>query len=405
MPGPRVRRVSANERLDVVYCEGWDPEEREVVGLLSAATARARHRGGAQYAVVLRSPGAEHPSVLLECAWADQFVRAWGFDETGRRTWELTYLVRADGLLHVRRMAEWQYTEAAQPEFDEEQAHHAEWEFDSSGKGTETLRPQGNRGPTQVRLKAVEATEPIPVPEFGDWAALVDLAPEIELHVAADPEEETEEEPPWRPPGPLRPRHLAELVRAGSRFRWADTERVVEIVEAGELRLPSGRVVVKDPGYGTGGGLKPLLATVPPGKYPVRLSVLRHEQRAAVAAARLVITDSPVVSWEMARRADQDPRELGDGEYFGFGVDSGQACFIDADNGAVLDHLSSVSFEPTFDMEHAMEVGDPGSAANVVLFWSGQGDGAYPTWIGRDAGGDPACFLIDFLLVHNAELV
>jgi len=40
-----------------------------------------------------------------------------------------------------------------------------------------------------------------------------------------------------------------------------------------------------------------------------------------------------VVAWELALRAGQDPRLLGDGEFYGFGVDAGMACLVAAATG------------------------------------------------------------------------
>jgi len=39
----------------------------------------------------------------------------------------------------------------------------------------------------------------------------------------------------------------------------------------------------------------------------------------------------------------------------------------------------------------------------VVAWASGWGDGAYPTWIGRDSSGEIACFVADMLLFPPAE--
>jgi hypothetical protein len=40
---------------------------------------------------------------------------------------------------------------------------------------------------------------------------------------------------------------------------------------------------------------------------------------------------------------------------------------------------------------------------NAVLFNCGLGDGTYPTWIGRTAAGDPACFIADLELLSHSS--
>jgi hypothetical protein len=38
-----------------------------------------------------------------------------------------------------------------------------------------------------------------------------------------------------------------------------------------------------------------------------------------------------------------------------------------------------------------------------VVFSSGGGDGYYPTWVGRTADGEVACFLTDFFVLEDDE--
>jgi hypothetical protein len=127
-----------------------------------------------------------------------------------------------------------------------------------------------------------------------------------------------------------------------------------------------------------------------------------------VAAARLTVRDEPVASWELALRPDQDPRLLGDGEFFGFGVDAGMGCFVDAEAAEALAGIVEETYEDAFEdllSDQAVEVSDPATGANLIAFPSGWGDGAYPTWIGRTTDGEVACFVADMLVLHGATML
>ena len=103
---------------------------------------------------------------------------------------------------------------------------------------------------------------------------------------------------------------------------------IIEVLHAGTLRMPSGRLVATDPGW-IDDRDQPFTVTVPPGEYPVRLSVARfadNPENKRVAAAKLVIRDEPAQSWEMALLPGQDPRTLMNREFYGFGVDAGMGC-------------------------------------------------------------------------------
>ncbi|KKJ95439.1 hypothetical protein LQ51_26830 [Micromonospora sp. HK10] len=167
----------------------------------------------------------------------------------------------------------------------------------------------------------------------------------------------------------------------------------LEVRHAGDLHLPSGRLIATDPAWLEHDAV-PYTVTVPPGSYPVTLSLARigaDPRHLRVAAARLAVTDRPVHGWEMALRPGQDPLDLGHDEFFGFGVDAGMACFVDADEA-----------ERRLDTWRTLGLGDEPylrvEDGGMVLWFSGWGDGAYPTWIGRDAAGEVVCFVADMLL-------
>jgi Protein of unknown function (DUF4241) len=221
------------------------------------------------------------------------------------------------------------------------------------------------------------------------------------------------------------------MFRPGTRYRWRDNRQaVIEVVDAGTLHLPTGRLAALDPSWGTSlprwirRGLpcpEPFTATVPPGHYPVTVSIARwdHSTDANLpaplqrgAAAKLIVRDEPVVAWELALQ----PRwmaTLRPDEIHGFGVDAGMGSFLDgaaledASAVAALAHLGTDSeWDNLVDEIRTRQVVnlvlDHTSGLNMVVFDCGMGDGAYPTWIGRTAAAAPACFVADLALLSHS---
>jgi Protein of unknown function (DUF4241) len=213
---------------------------------------------------------------------------------------------------------------------------------------------------------------------------------------------------PGHPPGLLRPVQLDLLFTAGTRF-VCDPENTViaEVLPAGMLRMPSGRLIAADPGW-IDFECQPFTEAVPPGEYPVLVSVVRwvDDLEERVAAAKLAIRSDPVVSWELALLPGQDPQTLPEGGYFGFAVDTARAGLFDA---VAVPALARIFADDTWDDtgfgwrvlvdmfgdKVTGEFSDPDSGANLIAFETGWGDGAYPTWIGRSASGDIACFVAE----------
>lgn len=207
----------------------------------------------------------------------------------------------------------------------------------------------------------------------------------------------------------------APLFAPGTSFSYEDgLTGTLSVADVGELALPTGRVVACDPFVYLGSGdVEPFTTEVAPGRYPVQAAVatLVHPGAAPgprphtrVAAVRLAVRDTAAVSWELALLPGQDPAELGEDEFFGYGVDAGTGCFYDAsadgafpgtedEEGAVWAAMERVGDGPGVFMAE----GEDGH--NLAGFTSGWGDGAYPTWIGRDAEGAVTCFVTDFLVV------
>jgi Protein of unknown function (DUF4241) len=227
---------------------------------------------------------------------------------------------------------------------------------------------------------------------------------------------------------------VARMFTAGERFAFPRGQvGTVSVTAPAELRLPSGRIVACDPftGLGPYGG-DPFTVAVPPGRYPVTASVVEiassdgsesEPERGAesesepesepelphlrVAAARLTILDEPVASWEQAVAPEQDLGSLGDDEFYGYGVDAGTGCFVDADAVEPLGGFESdtgtllAAFEAVDWAATVVTLADPGSGHNLVAFSSGWGDGAYPTWIGRTLTGEVACLVTEFFVIPD----
>ena len=79
---------------EVVYCEGWDAVSREAYAAMTEASAAARDRDGAQYAVLLLESG--RPVALIQVAWAAGHLGVCQFDEQARRIREFDFRVLDD---------------------------------------------------------------------------------------------------------------------------------------------------------------------------------------------------------------------------------------------------------------------------------------------------------------------
>ncbi|AYC38284.1 DUF4241 domain-containing protein [Streptomyces griseorubiginosus] len=219
---------------------------------------------------------------------------------------------------------------------------------------------------------------------------------------------------------PMSPRDYTWLFTPGSTFAYeSGLTGVIHVAGGGELDLPTGQVVASDPFVYLGSGdIAPFTVSVPPGRYRVEAAVAtlsRPDEPPAdrphlrVAAARLVIRTEPTTTWELALRPDQDPAELGDDEFYGYGVDAGTGCFYDAaaeeafpevqedeDEGPLWDAFENSDWSPGPHL-----VRSPSTGHTLVAFTSGWGDGFYPTWIGRSASGEVTCFLTDFFVAPD----
>ncbi|MFI7110273.1 DUF4241 domain-containing protein [Nonomuraea sp. NPDC050227] len=395
--------------VDVTYCEGWDPQARAAVAPISEPEARDRDASGEQYAVLLSVQG--RPKALFQVDWDHGHLGLFLFDAYERRTKELEYRQLEPGRLHLMRYQEWRHTSGTDPEFPE----HG-WRF------TMTIAPDGRARRVLSNADGSSHTwESVPVEhrtvakaEFGAWTAYVDaqmlgLSGPITLAPAEDLVNGPASGmmPAWSATLPLRPRHLETLFIPGSRLASGEG-RVALITEpshAGWIHLPTGSMIAADPFLLD--DAVPFTVTVAPGDYAVLIASMRWEGtdwKGETPAVMVRILDKPTASWEPALLPGQDVRLLGAGEFFGFGVDAGMGCFLDASGreelGRLVEELEDEYNEMDL-MDSELRASETGT--NLIAYQSGLGDGSYPVWIGRDADGEVTAFVADMLILHDAD--
>ncbi|GAB3707409.1 DUF4241 domain-containing protein [Amycolatopsis oliviviridis] len=402
--------MSEGTSFGVICCEGWDPAARALVGRLTPETAGERDATGEQYAVALVRPGTESPSVLLEIAWRHHFARCWHVDEQGRRSASFEYRLLEDGTLFLVRVERWTYKAPDQEEFDKQTAGRVEMSFGPKGEGWMYQAPDGYAGGSSSGRAHKPLSElTMPKPAFGDWESLANSGP-LTLQVPATPETDSPlpaEKRPWRPSVPLRPKDMVEMFTAGTRFALSNDHGLVEVElrDAGKLRMPSGKLVASDPAF-LDADSDHFTVPAPPGEHRVELAVIRFVDEPAherVAAAKLVVADAPVAAWEVALWPGQNALFLGDGEFYGYGVDSGTGCFADA--AALPEEVDDDLMEKFAEVDPHVDITPEGAEGNIIAFATGWGDGSYPTWIGRAADGTPVCFVTDMLVLNGAQLL
>lgn len=239
----------------------------------------------------------------------------------------------------------------------------------------------------------------------------------------------SDEPAPRRAGRRLQPPDFAPMFQPGVRYRLngnSGSELVVEVDDAGDVNLTTGRLVGCDPFWvvpGDGADADtPYTVTVPPGRYPVAVSFARQDRpdpRSTLgsrlgAAARLTVRDEPAERWELAIRPGEDLAEAGPGGFYGIVVDTGTAAFLDDSALVSLRHYVDRLGQEGMDVIEADPISlaslngearnivlDDATGRNVVVFGCGMGDGTYPVWVGRNGSGDATCFIADLEILSR----
>jgi hypothetical protein len=198
----------------------------------------------------------------------------------------------------------------------------------------------------------------------------------------------------------------------------------MEVMDIGNVSLPSGKVVVRDPLAYLNAGEKPYFIEVPKGDFPVQIAVVKSEEWGdRYAVTRVRFTDKLPVVYREALIGHEDLEGVEDGDYFGFSVDAGLACITDAEVIPYFDKfLTEINVENIYDdyfagvfaqsfkdnPKNQRDLGDwinwtiPNTSYQIPMFASGFGDGAYPVYFAYDTNDEICGLYIQFIDIELA---
>lgn len=201
-------------------------------------------------------------------------------------------------------------------------------------------------------------------------------------------------------------------------------EQKMEVMEIGNVSLPSGKVIVRDPLVFLNAGEKPYFVQAPKGDFPVKIAVVKSEEWGnRYAAVKVEFTKEKPVLYREALIGIENLEDLNEGDYFGFMVDAGLGCITDAEVLPYFDKfLTEVNVENVYDdyfaeqfaqsykehPENQRELGDwinwkiPGTEYHIPMFASGFGDGGYPVYFAYDEKEEICGLYIQFIDIELA---
>lgn len=198
----------------------------------------------------------------------------------------------------------------------------------------------------------------------------------------------------------------------------------MEVMEIGNVSLPSGKVVVRDPLVSLNANQSPYFVQAPKGNFPVTIAVVKSEDwgdRYAVVKVEFA-KEKPIVYREALVGIEELEGVIED-DFFGFGVDAGLACITDSEvlpfvdkfvNETDVDNLYDDYFAELFiqsykdNPNNQRDAGDwinwkvPNTSYQISMFASGFGDGEYPVYFGYDANENICGLYIQFIDIELA---
>ena len=111
----------------------------------------------------------------------------------------------------------------------------------------------------------------------------------------------------------------------------------VDVLDIGAVHFPTGTIFACDPMVELEDTL-PFIQTIPAGTYPVKICVVPSEKYGdCYACVKVEVSGEKPVRYELGMTGKEDlDEELGEDEYFGFGVDAGMGCVADLQTQAAF---------------------------------------------------------------------
>jgi hypothetical protein len=201
-------------------------------------------------------------------------------------------------------------------------------------------------------------------------------------------------------------------------------EQKLEVMEIGNVSLPSGKVVVRDPLVSLNANQSPYFIQAPKGNFPVTIAVVKSEDWGdRYAVVKVEFTKEKPVIYREALVGIEELEGVTEDDFFGFGVDAGLGCIADAEvlplvdqfvEEKDVDNLYDDYFAELFAQSYKAnpnnqrEAGDwinwtiPNTNYQIPMFASGFGDGSYPVYFAYDVNGEICGLYIQFIDIELA---
>lgn len=198
----------------------------------------------------------------------------------------------------------------------------------------------------------------------------------------------------------------------------------METMEIGNVSLPSGKIVVRDPLVYLSSDEKPYFIQAPKGNFPVTIAVVKSEDWGdRYAVVKVEFTKEKPVVYREALIGIEDLEDVTADDFFGFSVDAGLGCITDAEVLPSVDQfVAETEVDNVYDdyfaeifaqsykdhPDNQRDAGDwinwtvPNTEYQIPMFASGFGDGSYPVYFAYDAHGEICGLYIQFIDVELA---